>query len=227
MIDLHTHILFEMDDGAKSIEESITLLQMELDSGIHTVALTPHCIPAADRLEKFFNKRNEVYTRLVLEVKKQKLPVNLILGAEVAFTPQLLELDVDKLCYEGTKTILVELPMSNYPPFVQDVFYKLLLEGYTPLIAHTERYPYFAKNPQLLEKLVDMGAHVQINAGPLTRKLYSKRRLFNLISDKLVHCIASDTHGVELRPPKLGTAVKVIEKKLGAETAQRLVNYNL
>jgi len=227
MIDLHTHILQGMDDGAKSLEESIQLLRMEIESGVHTVALTPHYSPSASNLKDFLKKRKDAFKQLTAEVKKQKLSINLIPGAEVAYSPELLEIDIDELCYEGTKTILIELPVNLYPSLVKNVFFELLLNGYTPLLAHTERYVYFAKNPELLEDLVNMGVTVQINAGPFTRKLHSKRRLFSLISDDLVHCIASDTHGVELRPPQLGAAVKVIEKKLGAETAQRMVSYKL
>ena len=227
MIDLHTHILQGMDDGAKNLEESIKLLRMEIDSGVHTVALTPHCRPNAATIKDFLKKRKAAYRLLCTEVKKQKLPVNLILGAEVVYSPELLEIDIDELCFENTKTILIELPMTLYPQLIKNVFYELLLKGYTPLIAHTERYPYFANHPELLEELVNMGAVVQINAGPFTRRLRSKKRLFNLISEEMVHVIATDTHGVEIRPPKLSAAVKIIEKKLGHETAQRLVNFKL
>ena len=227
MIDLHTHILQGMDDGAKNLEESIKLLRMEIDSGVHTVALTPHCRPNAATLKSFLKKRKAAYRLLLAEVKKQKLPINLILGAEVVYSPELLEIDIDELCFENTKAILIELPMTLYPQLIKNVFYELLIKGYTPLIAHTERYPYFANHPELLEELVNMGAAVQINAGPFTRRLQSKKRLFNLISEEMVHVIATDTHGVEIRPPKLGAAVKIIEKKLGHETAQRLVNFKL
>ena len=196
MIDLHTHILHGIDDGAKNLEESIKLLRMEIDSGVHTLALTPHYNPNTTSLKDFLKKRKTAYKILCAEVKKQKIPINLILGAEVAYSPDILGLDIDELCYEGTKTILIELPIRTYPPLIRNVFYELLLKGYTPLLAHTERYMYFAKNPELLETLVEMGALVQINAGPFTLKLKSKRRLFNLISEGFVHCIPDRQTGV-------------------------------
>jgi len=227
MIDLHTHILQKMDDGAKNLEESIKLLRMEIDSGVHTVALTPHYLPNTANFKDFLKRRKAAYKLLCAEVKKQKLPISLILGAEVAYSPELLELDIDELCFEDTKTILIELPANNYPALIKNVFFELQLKGYTPLLAHTERYGYFVKNLHLLEELVNMGVNVQINASSLTQKLRSKKRLLNMISDGLVHAVASDTHGVELRPPQLAAAIKIIEKKLGAETAQRMVSYKL
>ncbi|MCL2628775.1 MAG: capsular biosynthesis protein [Oscillospiraceae bacterium] len=227
MIDLHTHILPGIDDGAGTLNESIKLLQMEIDSGVKTVALTPHYRPSADTLKDFLRKRKDSYKRLSAEVERRGLRIKLILGAEVAYSPDLLEMDIDEICYEGTKTILIELPPSHYPTLVKNVFYELLLRGYTPLIAHCERYPYFSKNTELLEELVYMGAIVQINAGPFARKWQNKRRLFSMINEELVHTIATDTHSVDKRPPKLKTAMKVIEKKLGIEAVQRLVSFEL
>ena len=226
MTDLHTHILPGIDDGARTVEESISLLRMQLKSGVNTVALTPHFKFSAAEQPEFLLRRERSYNALSKAIDKHGLPIELILGAEVAFTTPLLELDLDSLCYEGTKTILIELPMDHYPAYAGDMFYRLMLDGYTPLIAHAERYSYFTRKPGLLEKLTRGGALVQVNAGGLLKRR-TRKRILKMISGGLVHVLASDTHSMDLRPPRLEKAVKVIEKKLGNETAQRLVNFEL
>jgi len=227
MIDLHTHILPGIDDGARTLEESIKLLRMEIDSGVRTVALTPHYKPNPETLKDFLRRRQDSYKRLLNEVEKQGLNLSLILGAEVAYSPNLLDLDISELCYEGTKTILIELPMDHYPSLTREIFYRLMLDGYTPLIAHAERYTYFARNIETLEELVDSGALVQVNANGLLRFGKTRKRVINMIEMDLVHIVATDTHSTELRPPRLGKAKRIVEQKIDKETAQRLVNYKL
>jgi protein-tyrosine phosphatase len=223
MTDLHTHILPGIDDGAQTVEESIALLRAELDGGVKTVALTPHFRLNSTEQSNFVERRGHAYDLLNDAVQKQALPIRLILGAEVAFSPDLLQLDLDSLCYENTKTLLIELPMDYYPSFARDVFYKLLLKGYTPLIAHVERYPYFASDPSLLEDLVNGGALAQVNAGWLLRDRKTRKRILRMIKDGIVHVLATDAHSMDKRPPILDKAVKVIAKKLGEDTVRGLV----
>ena len=226
MIDLHTHILPGIDDGAQTIEDSLDLLRIQIACGVDTVALTPHFKLSASEQQDFLERRQIAYNALCAAVEKHGLPIKLILGTEVMFT-NLLELDLDPLCYEGTKTILVELPMDRQPLYTQDILYRIQLDGYTPLIAHAERYKYFSRSPDILEKLTRSGALIQVNANGLLKPGKTRRRILKMISSGYVHVLATDTHSVEMRPPKLDKAVKVIEKKLGTETAQRLVNFEL
>ena len=225
MTDLHTHILPGIDDGAKTIEESISLLQAEVSDSVTTVALTPHFNLSSAEQPEFLEQRAKAFRILNKAVHKHKLPVNLILGAEVAFSTELLDYDLDSLCFEGTKTLLIELPLLQYHSFTHEIFYRLQLNGYTPLIAHAERYSYLIRDTDLLEKLVRSGTQVQINAGAMLRMGRTRRKLLKMISADLIHVIATDTHSVSMRPPRLASAVKVVEKKLGTETAKRLVNF--
>ena len=226
MTDLHTHILPGIDDGAQTIEESIALLKAELKSGVDTVALTPHFNLSAAEQPDFVIRRNQAYNALSDAIRKHDLPIELILGAEVKFT-NLPDLDLDSLCYEDTGIILIELPMDHYPLYTREVLYGLQMDGYTPLIAHAERYSYFTNKPDLLEKLIRSGTLVQVNANGLLKPGKTRRKILKMISNGFVHVLATDTHSIDMRPPKLDQAVKVIEKKLGIDAAQRLVNFEL
>jgi len=225
--DLHTHILSGIDDGAKTIEESISMLCAQVNSGVTTAALTPHFELDAAEQQDFLLRYNRLFNELCEAANDYKLPIRLLQGAEVAFTAITPELDLDSLCYEGTKTILIELPMSHYPPFSREVLYRMQLEGYTPMIAHAERYRYFARKPDLLEKLVRSGTLIQVNAESVIKRGRKRRRVLKMISNNLVHVIATDIHSMTTRLPTLDKAAKIVEKKLGPETAQRLVNFKL
>jgi protein-tyrosine phosphatase len=99
-----------------------------------------------------------------------------------------------------------------------------MMMGYTPLVAHIERYPYFRNNYSLLEEFVQGGVLAQVNAESVIYGGNTGKRVLRMISDGLAHVLASDTHSMESRPPMLGEAVRVVEKKLGSEVAQELVN---
>jgi protein-tyrosine phosphatase len=141
LIDLHTHILHGIDDGAQTIEDSIALLQEEQKDGVHTIALTPHFRIDEENPADFIKKRKNAFRLLSKQIERSMLPIHIILGAEVAYTPNLLNIELlDELCFENTKTILIELPMYNSPSFLNEVFYQLQLKGYTQIIANAETY---------------------------------------------------------------------------------------
>jgi len=95
------------------------------------------------------------------------------------------------------------------------------------MIAHAERYKYFEQKPELLEKLVRNGTLIQVNAESLTKRGCTRKRILKMISNNLIHIIATDTHSIKTTPPTLDKAAKIIEKKFDPETAQRLVNFKL
>lgn len=212
MIDIHSHILPAVDDGAKSIDESLELIRLELKNDVDTIVLTPHFNPMSDDFESFLLKRENAYNVLQQAVDSEKLPIRLILGAEIFFSPELLNLDLDKLSIGDTDYILIEFPFNYYPTWAAEVFYQLLIKGKTPIIAHVERYSYFEQNPFLLYKLVESGCYAQINADSILRHLRSKF-IKKCISHNLVHFIASDSHSPTGRYPVIKDALKHIDKK--------------
>ncbi len=218
MIDIHTHILPHIDDGAKNTEIACKMLEAELAQGTTLLVLTPHYYGKRRSPSQFVEKRAEVYAHL-----KPHIPENIEvrLGAEVHFTGLNLP-QFESLCslsIEGTKCILFEFPFT-------EKWHSLLLErlaefiaetDYLPIIAHVERYEEILKNPALVTQLVNMGCLLQVNAQSFVDKQSSKFAMA-LLKKGLVHCIGSDAHDLETRSADLLSAKAAIEKAgLGAE----------
>lgn len=216
MIDLHTHILPEMDDGAKTLDESISLLKLEIKNGVNCVALTPHFNFEHDAVDSFVKKRFDSHYKLTQELLNHDLEIQLIDAAEVFFSPELLQADhLDKLCYQGTKYMLIEFPYEYFPGWMMQTLYELRLRGITPVVAHVERYMPIEKKADLLYQLVSEGALIQVNAASLLNGKSLRNRIFEYISHNMVHFIVSDTHSVKHRPPVVKEALRVVERKFG------------
>ena len=157
LVDLHCHILPGIDDGAKNIEMSMQLLDQELDSDAAGICFTPHFYYERTSIEEFTANRHKAFVELVEQVKLHKIPLALKAGAEVYFTPALPSLDLKKLAFSGTNYILIELPTSFHPSGIEDVLYDVMQQGFVPILAHVERYPYVTENPTLLYDWVSNG----------------------------------------------------------------------
>ncbi len=212
MIDIHTHILPHIDDGAKESRFSVAMLKAELAQGVHTVLLSPHYYGRRHSPAQFLERRNAAFERL-----KGKIPegIDVRLGAEVHFTGinVLEEDDFCSLAIEGTKYILVELPFdSAWHGELLDKLSTLVTDtGYTPIIAHVERYDEVLKNPAIVSKLVEMGCLIQVNSYAFLDKR-EKRLAFALLKHGLIHCIGSDAHDMTERKPNIAEAKAVIEQ---------------
>ena len=211
MIDIHTHILPHLDDGAKDSTVSLALLQMQQRQGVKTVVFTPHFYGKQYSPEHFLIKRNNAYAHM-----RKKFPqgMEFRLGAEVHFTGiNVLEYaDLCSLAIEGTKYLLMELPFTT--KWTKDILSKVgefaYETGYTPIIAHVERYREVRKNPALVNELVDMGCLIQVNADAFLDKK-DRSFVFALLSHGLIHCIGSDTHDIKNRPPCMAIAKDAVE----------------
>ncbi len=220
MTDLHTHILPGMDDGAQSMEEALMLLRMQAQQGVDTVALTPHFYKRRENATDFLARRKAAWIRLQEATQNDDYP-KLILGAEVAWMSEMTQWpELEALCYQGTKTLLVELPTM---PWTDSVFRELYsLEGrrgIMPMIAHVDRYFYFQKEKSI-ERLLEMGYPVQVSAEALFR-LFTRKKALNLL-ENYEGLLISDCHNLTDRKPNIEAAMKIVEKKLGHRTAREI-----
>lgn len=222
MTDLHCHILPGIDDGAKNAEVSLELLHREIQDGVKNIALTSHFNSERITVEQFLQMRRAAYDTLQAALESQPLDIRLKLGAEVYFSPKLCDLELEKLCMEGTAYVLIELPTTHRPHFIRETFSNLQARGMIPIVAHVERYPYVLENPQLLYQWVAAGAYAQINATSLLKGGKTAKQLLQFIKWDLVHVVATDTHSLDKRPPRLGEAMDYIAHKLGTDTAEML-----
>ena len=219
MTDLHTHILPGMDDGAKTTEESLWLLNELKKQGVNKVALTPHFYPRKETPSEFLARRQIAWNSLQEAVKDTECP-ELFLGAEVAWVPNMPQWpDLEKLCYQNTKILLVELPVM---PWTDNIYRELdNLEGrrgVIPMIAHIDRYFYLQKRKDI-DRLLGMGYPVQVSAEALFSFGFRKQALQLLQNyDGL---LISDCHNMSRRAPNLAQAIKMMEKKLGKQMTQK------
>lgn len=225
VIDVHSHITFGLDDGAKTIAESVMMAKAAVAEGISTIVATPH-----HRHPSFSNKKSLVIDnvkRINEELKEKNVPLEVLAGQEIRLFGEMSEaLDQkdDLLTLNNSEYILIEFPSSNIPRYTDQLFYDLLVKGYTPVIAHPERNAEIADNPDKLYRLIKNGALSQVTAASVAGSFGKKLQKLSLqmIEYDLAHVIASDAHNTSTRSFMWKPAMEVITKKLGKETVNRL-----
>ncbi len=219
MIDIHSHILPEMDDGSRSVEESKKMLDSFWEQGVEAVVATPHFYIDETSVEDFLKKRESCKEKLILGLGNTKRP-KIVLGAEVQFFPEIYSMDrAEDLCISGTGYMLVEMPFDEWNKYTYRTLEKLYTaKGITPIIAHVERYLDFQKETdvEIVKKLKDVHALIQINTSFLTSGK-TRRKALNLVKKGLVNFLGTDAHNTESRPPQLRLGFDEIYKKLGDE----------
>ena len=226
MIDIHHHCLPNVDDGPRDLEEAVALCRMASDDGIDTIVATPHVLRG----------RWQNTSRAVLEDALTSLRAavgespRLLLGSEYFFAHDV----VDALAsgtvipLAGSRYVLIEFATNTIPPMIEQPFYRLQLDGWTPVIAHPERNAIFQSKPQLLASLVRLGAKAQVTAASLTGDFGSEARdvSFNWIAAGMVHVVASDSHNTRKRPPRMTAALAAVRETAGEAVATALFRDN-
>lgn len=223
MIDLHCHILPGIDDGAKTVEDSLKLLREEKAQGVDSIVFTPHFNPERCSLDEFIAKRNKSLKLLSENNEFQKLNICFKTGAEVYFSVGLADMKLDDLCFAGTDYILIELPVQFKPHGLTYALDNVINRGYTPIIAHVERYKYISENPIVLYDLVERGCLAHVNANAVLLKGRTYFNTLKYIKWGLVRFMCSDCHSIERRPPNLRSGLSVIEKSLGKQYVQQMI----
>lgn len=164
MTDTHSHILFGIDDGSSSLNESIEILKKMKETGFNNVILTPHYIEGSVFNSNNIDKINR-YEMLLEELEKQNIDINIYLGNEIFISNNILNnLKRNQIfSINNSKYLLIELPFHNKILNLEDIIYEIKVQGYTPIIAHPERYTYFQENKELLDKLKDDDVLFQAN----------------------------------------------------------------
>lgn len=197
MKDLHCHLLPGIDDGSKSLDESISLLKEMSNQGVKEIILTPHYIEDSKYSCNNTDKK-KLYTELVKRVKKEKIDVTLYLGNEVFFTSNFVDLlkkkEIETL--NNNKYLLFEFPMHEHYKSSQESLLKLISRGYVPVLAHPERYKRFLENPDIAEEYLRMGVLLQGNFPSLFGKYGRgpKKLLKYYIKRGWISFLGSDTH---------------------------------
>jgi protein-tyrosine phosphatase len=207
MIDLHGHYLPAVDDGAIDLETSLSMLRLAEADGIEAVVATPHACSALCSYKEFDTlRRNWEKWRKAME--NCEFTVKVYAGAEIYFTSELLALLKEHhnlLTINNSSYFLLEFPADYIYAHCREFIYKILIEGFIPIISHAERNRGIQRSPAVLRELVKEGALCQVNAGSLRGGFGDDARqsAYELIQSNLVHVIASDAHNLESRSPEL------------------------
>jgi protein-tyrosine phosphatase len=215
MIDWHSHVLPGMDDGSRDINESLAMLRALGDQGVQTVIATPHFYANEESVDSFLERREERYG-LLCKSDDGTFP-HVICGAEVRYYPCISRMkDLELLTVKGTKLLLLEMPMARWTEYtVKELIELVSLRRLTVILAHIERYLVFQKKGTF-ERLLESGLMMQVNAS-FFDKIGNRRKAFALLDSGMIHFIGSDSHNMTSRPPKLGRAYELIERRFGED----------
>lgn len=199
MIDLHSHILFNVDDGSSSIEESLELLKKFKKAGFDGVIATPHYIEGAS-YSASNDEKLEKFNILKEQVKKNNIDINIYLGNEIFINDNIVSLIESGNIYplNNSKYLLIEFPFHNKIIGLSDVLYEIKCEGYIPILAHPERYDFFQDDYDLIDDFKEDGILFQCNYGSILGQ-YGKsaeKLIKYLLKKEYVDFFGTDIHHI-------------------------------
>jgi protein-tyrosine phosphatase len=220
MIDIHSHILPGIDDGAQNLEQAVKMAEAAVDEGITHLYATPH-----HRNGRYENEKNVILEQVDLlnrELLERKIPLHILPGQEIRLYKELIEdLDRDILIplHHELKYLLIEFPSNNVPAYAAEILFELSLRNYQPIIVHPERNSEIIEDPNLLYDLIVTGALTQITASSIVGNFGKKIMNFSheLVKANMVHFIASDAHNISSRGFYLKQAYETIQKQQGID----------
>lgn len=211
MVDFHSHILYGVDDGSKDIDMSRMMIDDAIKDGTRIIAATPHFIKGVYEtpIKEYKNKieilKSEFENKIEI-IPSQEIMINKDLGKDLKIGRA--------FGYNNTKTILVEFNLFYYPLYAEAIFYKLINEGYTIILAHPERNKALRDDPSLIYHLIDLGVYCQVNSGSLEGVFGEAIQKFSekLITKNLIHAVGSDAHSNRTRNTKISKSYNIIQK---------------
>lgn len=217
MIDIHSHILPDLDDGALDLEQAIQMARQAVDQGIQAVIATPHHHNGRYMNDaSFVNDQVKTFQE---ELIQRKIPLRVHAGQEIRVYRNLIE-DIEtkrSSTLNGSRYMLIEFPSDRISSGIEDTFHELFLMDIVPIIAHPERNREIVENPLKLLELVRLGALTQVTAHALLGEFGRSIQAFSmdLCRNNLTHFISSDAHNTTNRGFALAQAYEIVRKELG------------
>jgi protein-tyrosine phosphatase len=231
VIDIHSHILPGLDDGASTWEDSLQMARLAVEDGIRTMVASPHLFKNRTVNLAETNHKDEILNKIT-EFKQKLLTaaidLEILPGCDFPLSFESLQL-LDKgqvlTINEGRRYLLLELPESSLPPATEEICFHLQSTGLTPIITHPERHFVFQEMPKKLARLLDLGCLTQITGASLIggfgRQVARISR--EMMRKGYIHLLASDAHDTKRRPPLLGQALKEAASLVGKDRALAMV----
>lgn len=214
MIDMHSHILFSVDDGPSTLDESLQLLEQAVKEGITGMISTSHA-----RQPQYHVPANLVKEQLQIlrkELEKRQISLNLYEGHEIRLHESMIEglHDGELLALANSKYVLLEFPSQHVPQYASNIVNELLENDIIPIIAHPERNKGIVEKPERLARLIRQGAIAQVTSGSLCGHFGRavQKTAIELVDSNLVHTVGSDVHNLTNRPFLFDKGLTYLEK---------------
>lgn len=226
--DIHTHIIPEVDDGADTLKTAKKMIRREYADGMRTIVLTPHFRkgmfePPMTKVQAGYQKVQELAAELAPDLQ-------VLLGCEFHVNTEMVQMlkHGERPTLNGTSCVLTEFSQLHTFQFIENSCHELLTNGYTPVIAHAERYPILQKNMDYLERLHDMGAYIQMNADSISGAEGLRMKWFckKVMKRDLLHFVGSDAHNMKNRMPQMGRCAEYMEKHMGCDYTKQILIRN-
>ena len=228
MIDFHTHILPNIDDGSRSIEETFNLIKEAKNVGFEAIISTSHYI------EEYYETNapeREVWINAIYEnLQAKNIDINLYLGNEIYLSENII-----KLLEEGkastindTSYVLFEMPLNAEPMNLYDIIYEMMQYKLVPILAHPERYSFVQKEPELIYDLIEKGVLMQANFGSILGIYGEKAQIIvkKFFENNMIHFLGTDVHRQNSIYPKVPEALVEIRRIIGDEKVKELTKIN-
>lgn len=228
MIDFHSHILPNVDDGSKSVEETFDLLKEAKKAGFDTVISTSHY------MENYYEvnvAEREIWIKALSEnLYKKNIDLKLYLGNEIYITDKIITLLKNKKAtsINNSRYVLFEFPLNTKPLNIYDIIYDMIQYKYVPILAHPERYFFVQKDPELIYDLIQKGVLMQSNYGSILGQYGEKAQIMvrKFLENNMVHFLGSDVHKEGTIYPKIQTALAEIKNIIGDEKTKEITSIN-
>lgn len=228
MIDLHCHLIYETDDGAKKIENSINMLKEAYQAGFTKICCTPHYFEP--HYTKTLEENQEKLEIIKEKLKDENIDIELFLGNEIYIDDKIDENIIKKNISKinNSEYILIELPIMFEQNNSEDIIYSLIRKGYNVILAHPERYVYVQKNIKYLDPFLEMGVYLQGNYESLIGKygVEAKKTLKKLLKKKQISLMSTDNHRENSTYVKLEKILKVLKRYAKGEYFENITEIN-
>ena len=228
MIDMHSHILPSLDDGATSVDEAFKLINEAKIAGFESIVLTSHYIEGY--YEADIDRREMLAKSLADNLSAKEIDVNLYLGNEIYISENIVDLlkEGKASTINNTSYVLFELPLKQEPMFLYNVIYEMMQNKLVPILAHPERYESVQQNPNLIYDLVQRGVLMQCNYGSIIGEYGERAQIIvkKLLQNNMVHFLGSDVHRENTIYPKMPKILAELNKLIDGDRVEEITTIN-
>lgn len=228
MIDFHTHILPQIDDGSKSVEETFNLIKEAEKAGFDKIISTSHYMEDYYEIE---NKERKVWIEAInKKLEENNRNIRIYLGSEIYLTDNIIKIleDQKAATINNTSYVLFEMPLNSKPLNLYDMLFEMLKAKLVPILAHPERYSFIQKEPEMIYDLIEKGVLMQCNFGSFIGQYGTKAEIIakSMLMNNMIHLLGSDVHKQNTVYTRINEALYEIEKITGKINLNILTEIN-